>query len=485
MPKVSVKVTKVWDDDNNSANIRPASVAITLKADDIATGQTITLTNSKLTDNFTNLDKYSDLANKTAISYTVSESTVTNYQNPVITGDATTGFIITNTAKRGTLTVHHYLKGSTTKVADDETFTKFFGEGYDTSYKTNLANYVYDSTNGTSSGTFAGDATVTFYYIYRTGTITTHHFITGSTTRIVDDQSQTKNYGETYSTGPLNPMPDNYLNYAVVDAQPEGYTGTVSQSSKEVTYYYQMIDPNLSSEINLTAPETVANKTASVDYILTYDASVKEYIGDVSLVVKAQLPYPIDIDESNLAGGTFNAADNSITWPIDQTKINTYTATDQTVRFNETINFSLVYNGAQAKDTLPVTASVILSLANNKGSIADNNTTTIIKTPATIIFRYIDQNGKAIQEEIEDEGFVGDQSTIRPSEISGYQLIEEEDIDYQFGEEIRIITYRYLKIENPATSTDELAPYFVIIGGLIAALSCGLYANNKRRRTWR
>ncbi len=92
--KKSIKVTKVWSDNNDQDGLRPTSVTIKLLADGTATSKTLTLSASNSwTSTFTNLDVK---ANGKTITYTVTEDLVSGYTRS-ITGSANTGFTITNT----------------------------------------------------------------------------------------------------------------------------------------------------------------------------------------------------------------------------------------------------------------------------------------------------------------------------------------------------------------------------------------------------
>ncbi|EGV00949.1 Cna protein B-type domain protein [Streptococcus oralis SK313] len=91
--KTSVSVTKKWDDKDNQDGKRPSSVTVKLLADGQDTGKTLELNAANgWTGSFTGLD-----ADKggTPIKYTVVEVTVPGYA-PEVTGDAASGFTITN-----------------------------------------------------------------------------------------------------------------------------------------------------------------------------------------------------------------------------------------------------------------------------------------------------------------------------------------------------------------------------------------------------
>ena len=91
--KTEVSVKKVWKDENNQDGKRPSSVTVKLLADGQDTGKTLELTEANgWAGSFKDLD-----ADKggTPIQYTVVEVTVAGYTSE-ITGDAASGFTITN-----------------------------------------------------------------------------------------------------------------------------------------------------------------------------------------------------------------------------------------------------------------------------------------------------------------------------------------------------------------------------------------------------
>ena len=90
----SVKVTKVWDDSNDAGKIRPTSVSVQLTADDVASGDPVTLNEgNEWTYTWENLPKYK---NGTAIVYAADETAVPTGYTKTVTGDAATGITITN-----------------------------------------------------------------------------------------------------------------------------------------------------------------------------------------------------------------------------------------------------------------------------------------------------------------------------------------------------------------------------------------------------
>ncbi|QPK82016.1 Cna B-type domain-containing protein [Schaalia sp. ZJ405] len=93
---VDVPVSKVWVDNGNAKNLRPASVTVSLKADGTAVaGKSLTLNaGNQWTASFTGLAKFK--APGQPITYEVVEDAVDHYES-VTSGTAATGFTVTNT----------------------------------------------------------------------------------------------------------------------------------------------------------------------------------------------------------------------------------------------------------------------------------------------------------------------------------------------------------------------------------------------------
>ena len=93
--KVEIKVTKVWDDKENQDRLRPESIKVQLYADNVKAGDEVTLSDSN---NWSYTWKDLDQKNgENDIAYTVEEVGKVSGYTTVVTGDAETGFIITNT----------------------------------------------------------------------------------------------------------------------------------------------------------------------------------------------------------------------------------------------------------------------------------------------------------------------------------------------------------------------------------------------------
>lgn len=92
--KTSVSVEKKWKDQDNKDGSRPASVSVQLYANGVASGSPVTLdAANSWKHTWSGLDK--NAAGK-AITYTVKETSVPHGYTSTISGDAASGFMVTN-----------------------------------------------------------------------------------------------------------------------------------------------------------------------------------------------------------------------------------------------------------------------------------------------------------------------------------------------------------------------------------------------------
>lgn len=94
LSRISIAVSKVWQDNDNQDGVRPEEVTVILLANGKDTGKTLVLREeNRWMGRFTDLDEFKD---GEKVTYMVKEISVTGYET-TISGDAATGFTITNT----------------------------------------------------------------------------------------------------------------------------------------------------------------------------------------------------------------------------------------------------------------------------------------------------------------------------------------------------------------------------------------------------
>ena len=167
--------------------------------------------------------------------------------------DAVHEFTIEN-EKKAKLTVHHYIKGTTIKVADDEYYEAKVGEKYTTLPKMDLDKYELEKdSNGNYilpenlSGTYNQSPTeVTYYYVEKKIPLTVHYYIEGTTTPVpmkdggvAEDKKESGAFGEEYTTDSIS---NDDLNdeYELVEV-PSNASGEYTWKEVVVTYYYRRI----------------------------------------------------------------------------------------------------------------------------------------------------------------------------------------------------------------------------------------------------
>ena len=173
--------------------------------------------------------------------------------------------------------------------------------------------------------------------------LTVHHYIYdeeagGNTTvKIAEDEVVTGIIGDRYTTGKADVRAD----YEVVSETPENYEGTLTKSETVVTYYYQLKEANIDSSIQKESLVSVlTTEDGLITYRITYNVTVQNYLGKLSIDLTDTLPYKINTTNYDLAGGTYSDETNTITW-TEERDIDTFTNGE----FAETIvkEFTVAY----------------------------------------------------------------------------------------------------------------------------------------------
>lgn len=300
-------------------------------------------------------------------------------------------------------------------------------------------------------------------------TLTVHHYIEGTTTKLANDQISTVYYGETYTTNIHKDIPNNYE----LKRKTDNYTGTVNTKTIEVTYYYQKKDSSLETTITKTGPEEVTKKDEIVEYTITYKATTTDYIGNGTITIVDTLPYHIDLEQSNLDNGTYNKETNTITWTIPWNDIDSYTGKGETTI---TKNISLVYTDLLPTDRIMINSvKGAITLDNNSREI-ENQTSTNIKIPGKITtYHYLKDTQVSVSEPIVETNLVGEMYTSSQLDLEGYIVTKPEIEEYIFQEEEQNVIYYYEKIKVKVTTLVDG------IGGTIAGDEEVEYGNDSTK----
>ncbi len=282
-----------------------------------------------------------------------------------------------------TLTVHHYLVNTETKLAEDEQKTGKIHSEYTTEKSSTIDYTKYELVEEPENkeGTLEQDTEVIYYYRLKEGKVIVHHYIQGTTTQVpskdgstVVDETIIGKVDETYTT---KASKDIATNYEYV-SKTTNSTGAITAETIEVTYYYKMKEGTI-EENNITKEGTtlVQNVEEVITYNISYTTKITNYKGRVQVIVTDKLPQAIDETKSNIAGGEYDSTNKTITWKQYIPDVDTLNGEAKVITINEQI--SLVYDSVElrTKITNKVGGSIKLLDTNQEETNTDEQETII------------------------------------------------------------------------------------------------------------
>ena len=344
------------------------------------------------------------------------------------------------------LIVHHYIEGTETPVllkngeqAKDEKYEGKENEEYTTNaISQEELNEKYELVEVPSNATGVYTPTeivVTYYYrVKDSAGVIVHHIDTETKEKIAPDviipAEGTGKYGDRYTTEVSEEIPVNYEYVTKTD----NWEGTMVDKLTEVIYEYKKVEPNIIDEqIEKTATQAIENPSAEIEYNIKYTTQVENYIGKAQITIVDELPYPIDTTKSELAGGTYNEANNTITWVEVVEGIDTYTQVESgKIEVNKTIK--VVYKNVDDRNTeienrvngrlklltpektsegVTTTAeTVIKSVVNIPVSkIWEDDSDKLGKRPTRVVFKLTGSDGSEYTKELAKPGTQGSTTT--------------------------------------------------------------------------
>ena len=343
---------------------------------------------------------------------------------------------LVNEKKIGTVTVHHYIEGTTTPVpladgtdAQDETKTGNVGDMYTTAAKTDISEgYESVSEPDNASGNYIdGNIEVIYYYKAIPASVLVHHYLEGTTTKLADDETIDGKVGDKYTTS----VADVDEMYELV-AEPDNKEGKMTKEQIVVTYYYQL--KKYPYIVNYLEKDTdkVLHAAKKGDE-LVYGSAVNS------------IDEKIDID-----GYVFDSFDKDVlTIGTENNEINIYyikrNDLSYTVNYlekdtNKVLHEQKVQTGMTFEDEITAQDEVI-PIAGYDYDSADKATLTIMtednvinlyytKKDAQVIVHYYEENTtKKLSEDVTINGKVDDPyTTVSATDVPiKYELVETPD----------------------------------------------------------
>ena len=243
-----------------------------------------------------------------------------------------------------------------------------------------------------------------------------HHYIDGTTKKLVEDTIIDGNDGDLYRAEPSTEIPPMYE--LVQEKFPQNAVGIIEAGkAKEVTYYYKLKE---NSTIEKQGPTEIKTIADNIDYNISYKSAIKDYIGNVVVTVVDTLPFEIDEQNSNISNGiydennltitwtgTYNTTTDILTWdnPNSTQNEDVEILADGNILINKEI--SVLYNNIPTEEGTIITNNVSGTLLSQEGlkEIVNDTveTQTDFKTDITV-----------------EKQWLGDLEENRPTEIQVY-----------------------------------------------------------------
>ena len=270
------------------------------------------------------------------------------------------------------------------------------------------------------------------------------------------------------------------VNYDVAENKVIENVATIDdEETNKVETPYDKPEIKEESSITKIGTEVIKSTEDTITYRLTYNATIKDFVGNGKVTIVDYLPYEIDIENQNLNGGLYNAQEKKITWEEDLGTIDTYTNGDKTVTLNKEITVKYLYgeDAETLSGTIPNRVEGKLELtqpdSENVGQdkvvledIKQANFETRVEIPTRItVHHYIEGTnqkvpskvyGEVVEDEIQ-EGYVGQSYTTSASGNvqENYQVVSNSGniTGTMTRTPIEVIYYYKLQPANIVTNT--------------------------------
>ena len=387
--------------------------------------------------------------------------------------------------KPATLTVHHYIEGTTTKLAEDEVYNDYkYHDSYETHYKSpeelNDSDYIYKNYGGDPvSGTINKDnVEVIYYYALKPANVIVHHYIEGTTTKLCEDINSSKHYKDEYNTVVCDNLNDHAYKFkevisddsnSVIDGS--NVSGIVKQDTITVIYYYDLKPAKVNVHHYIEGTTTKLCEDSSQDklYKDSYETNQCTDLSDNDYKYKN-----VVTDDPN---SSFNGS--IVTGTIDQDVVEviyyyelkpaniivhhyidgttTKLCEDENImhKFKDHYDINLCTNLSDpAYKFKEVNSTDISSTINGSkvtGTVTNNFEVTYyydLKSSQIIVHHLELDTHRKLAPDVLHGGLVYEHVTISEVNIDGYRLVQKpENEDIEFTIEDQEFTYYYVRLK--------------------------------------
>ena len=270
------------------------------------------------------------------------------------------------------------------------------------------------------------------------------------------------------------------VNYDVLENKVITNVATVDDEDiNETETPYDKAEIKEESTITKTGTEIINSTEDSITYQITYNATIKDFVGKGKVTIVDYLPYEIDVENQYLDGGFYDSKTKTITWEEDLGAIDTYTNGEKKVNIEKEITVKYLYgeDAETLEGTIPNRVEGTLQLTQedpenplqDKVVLEDKKEATHeteVQIPTYIIVHHyiegtnIKVPSKVYGEVVEDErqdGFVGQEYTTSASGNvqENYQVVSNSGntTGSMTRTPIEVIYYYRLQPGNIVTNT--------------------------------
>ena len=297
------------------------------------------------------------------------------------------------------------------------------------------------------------NVTVDLYYRLKTSTLTIKYLEETTNKELAETYTKSMKYTEVYNATEIRDKAGVPKNYNLVrhESSTGVLSGTISEPSILIIFYYEKKDPKLETSVSKTGTKEITRKDAEVGYKLNYKAVIKDYIGDAKVTYIDKLPYEIDEEKSDISGGKYNKETKTIIWEETYEKINM----KKEITFTKEIK--VVYIGIEDTDRIMTNEIETTIKLDNKENTVTSDYDTNIKIPGEIVIHYYDKETKEkLAKDIEKTDLIGNQYVSEEKEFEGYKLVSKPESNVHiYKEKKQEFSYEYEKIKFKITTKVE------------------------------
>lgn len=403
--------------------------------------------------------------------YDYSNEYVITPENTSLNGTISTDNIVVNYYynKKSNITIKYYDIETKKEIAKENVDNKVhFGDVYnveakkiETEKEEIFKNYNFESydSNSKQSNDLKQikidneNVTVNLYYRLKTSTITIKYLEETTNKELAETYTKSMKYTEVYNATEIRDKAGVPKNYNLVrhESSTGVLSGTISEPSILIIFYYEKKDPKLETSVSKTGTKEITRKDAEVGYKLNYKAVIKDYIGDAKVTYIDKLPYEIDEEKSDISGGKYNKETKTIVWEEIYDKINM----EKEITFTKEIK--VVYIGIEDTDRIMTNEIETTIKLDNKESTVTSDYDTDIKIPGEIVIHYYDKETKEkLAKDIEKTDLIGNQYVSEEKEFEGYKLVSKPESNVHiYKEKKQEFSYEYEKIKFKITTKVE------------------------------